>query len=54
MITKDFLQVKAKINKSNEIYKGKHFSFVTEDITLPNGVTSEIASPGLDSHCPAS
>ncbi len=43
MITKDFLQVKAKINKSNEIYKGKHFSFVTEDITLPNGVTSEIA-----------
>ena len=43
MITKDSLQVKAKINKSNEIYKGKHFSFVTEDITLPNGVTSEIA-----------
>jgi len=43
MITKDSLQIKAKINKTTEIYKGKHFSFVTEDITLPNGVRSEIA-----------
>jgi len=43
MITKDSNQAKAKINKTTEIYKCKHFSFVTEDITLPNGVRSEIA-----------
>jgi ADP-ribose pyrophosphatase len=36
-------QIKAKVNKSTEIYKGKHFAFVTEDVTLPNGVMSEIA-----------
>ncbi|UCD31513.1 MAG: NUDIX hydrolase [Desulfobacterales bacterium] len=43
MIDKNSLQGKAKINKSTEIYRGKHFSFVTEDITLPNGIESEIA-----------
>ncbi len=43
MITKNSFQAKAKINKSTEIYKGKLFSFVAEDITLPNGVRSKIA-----------
>ena len=43
MITKDSDQAKAKINQITEIYKGKHFSFITEDITLPNDVRSEIA-----------
>ena len=43
MISKNSFQPKAKINKSTEIYKGKLFSFVTEDITLPNGVRSNIA-----------
>lgn len=43
MIDQDSLQIKAKVNKSTEIYNGKHFSFITEDITLPNGITTEIA-----------
>ena len=43
MISENSLQEKAKINQSIEIYRGKIFSFVAEDITLPNGVRSEIA-----------
>lgn len=42
MIEKNSLRVRAKINRANEIYKGKHFSFVIENITLPNGVISEV------------
>ncbi len=43
MVTKDTFKTKAKINKSTQIYSGKLFSFVTEDVTLPNGVRSEFA-----------
>jgi ADP-ribose pyrophosphatase len=43
MIDQNLFEAKAKINRSTKIYSGKHFSFVTEDIILPNGVTSEIA-----------
>lgn len=43
MITKNSFQTKAKIKKFIEIYRGKIFSFVTEDVILPNGVRSEIA-----------
>ena len=43
MIDKNLCELKVKVNKSTEIFRGKHFSFVTEDITLPNGVNSEIA-----------
>lgn len=34
---------KAKINETREIYAGRVFSLVTEDITLPNGIRTEIA-----------
>ena len=34
---------KAKVNRTQEIYRGKLFSFVAEDITLPNGIRTEIA-----------
>jgi len=27
---------KAEVNRTREIYRGKLFSFVAEDITLPN------------------
>ena len=33
----------AKVNNSREIYRGRSFSFVTEDITLPNGNRTEHA-----------
>ncbi len=34
---------KAKVHKIETVYKGKLFSFVTEDITLPNGAKTEMA-----------
>ena len=34
---------KTKIHKTETLYKGKLFSFVTEDITLPNGNRTEMA-----------
>ena len=34
---------KAKVHKTETVYKGKLFSFVTEDITLPNGARTEMA-----------
>lgn len=33
----------AKVNETREIYNGKAFSFVAEDITLPNGTRTEVA-----------
>lgn len=33
----------AKINKANELYRGRLFSFMTEDVTLPNGSRTEMA-----------
>lgn len=34
---------KAKVHKTETVYKGKLFSFLTEDITLPNGARTEMA-----------
>jgi ADP-ribose pyrophosphatase len=34
---------KAHIHRSTEIYRGRHFSFITEDFTLPNGRRAEMA-----------
>jgi len=34
---------KAKVNRTNELYRGKLFSFFVEDITLPNVRRTEIA-----------
>jgi ADP-ribose pyrophosphatase len=34
---------KAFIHCRTEIYRGRHFSFVTEDLTLPNGRRTEMA-----------
>jgi ADP-ribose pyrophosphatase len=33
----------AKIHKTSELYKGRIFSFVTEDVTLPNDSRTEMA-----------
>jgi ADP-ribose pyrophosphatase len=34
---------KSRVNKTREIYHGRSFSFVAEEITLPNGVRTEHA-----------
>ena len=34
---------KAKVHKTETVYKGELFSFVREDITLPNGARTEMA-----------
>ena len=34
---------KAKVNRSEDVYRGRLFSFVTEDVTLPNGTRTEMA-----------
>ena len=34
---------KAVIHRRTEIYRGRHFGFVTEDLTLPNGRRTEMA-----------
>ena len=34
---------KAKVHKTETVYKGELFSFVSEDITLPNGARTEMA-----------
>ena len=34
---------KAHVHRCDEIFRGRHFSFVTEDLTLPNGRRSEMA-----------
>jgi len=34
---------KAHIHRWDEIFRGRHFSFVTEDLTLPNGRRTEMA-----------
>ena len=39
----NFFSKMAKINKTKEIYSGKIFSFVTEDVTLPNDSRTEMA-----------
>jgi ADP-ribose pyrophosphatase len=36
-------QKKAQIHKSNRLYKGRVFSFVAEDVTLPNDSRTEMA-----------
>jgi ADP-ribose pyrophosphatase len=33
----------ARIHRCHEIYRGRHFTFVTEDLTLPNGRRAEMA-----------
>jgi ADP-ribose pyrophosphatase len=33
----------AHIHRCTEIYRGRHFSFATEDLTLPNGRRTEMA-----------
>ncbi len=33
----------AHIHRRTEIYRGRHFSFATEDLTLPNGRRTEMA-----------
>ena len=33
----------AQVHKTNELYKGRIFSFVTEDVTLPNDSRTEMA-----------
>jgi ADP-ribose pyrophosphatase len=43
MDVKRRFQKKAKINRTDELYRGKLFSFVAEDITLPNGKRTEMA-----------
>jgi ADP-ribose pyrophosphatase len=43
MIFKEPNRIAATVNKTMEVYKGKHFSFVIEDIALPNDVKSEVA-----------
>lgn len=34
---------KAHAHRSTEIHRGRHFSFVTEELTLPNGRRTEMA-----------
>jgi ADP-ribose pyrophosphatase len=34
---------KAIVHRSSEIFRGRHFSFATEDLTLPNGRRTEMA-----------
>lgn len=34
---------KAQIHRSTEIFRGRQFSFITEDLTLPNGRRTEMA-----------
>ena len=34
---------KATVKNTSEVYKGRIFNFVTEDLTLPNGRNAEIA-----------
>ncbi len=34
---------KAEVHETKELYRGRQFSFVTEDVTLPNGSRSEFA-----------
>jgi ADP-ribose pyrophosphatase len=35
---------KAKVNKTSELHKGNQFSFIVEDVILPNGRRAEMAS----------
>jgi len=44
MVFKKRLREKATVNRTHELYRGKLFSFFTEDIILPNGTRSEIAT----------
>jgi ADP-ribose diphosphatase len=34
---------KGEVHETREIYRGKSYSFVTEDVTLPNGLKTETA-----------
>jgi ADP-ribose pyrophosphatase len=43
MNVKETHQKPAQVNLTHTVYNGKHFSFVTENITLPNGVETEMA-----------
>lgn len=33
----------ARVHATNELYRGRYFGFVTEDVTLPNGRRTEMA-----------
>ena len=44
MVFKKTRGEKATVNRTHEVYRGKLFSFFTEDITLPNGARTEIAT----------
>ena len=44
MVFKKTLRKKATVNRTHELYRGKLFSFFKEDITLPNGRRTEIAT----------
>jgi len=44
MDVKKMSRKKATVNKTHELYRGKLFSFFTEDVTLPNGTRTEIAT----------
>ena len=43
MTSETGLPPKAVIHRRTEIYRGRHFGFVTENITLPNGRRAEMA-----------
>ena len=43
MDVKGWFQGKAEVDGTNELYNGEFFSFVVEDVTLPNGEKSEMA-----------
>jgi ADP-ribose pyrophosphatase len=43
MIGNKTLRKKSTINRTQELYKGKLFSFFKEDIVLPNGIKAEMA-----------
>jgi ADP-ribose pyrophosphatase len=36
-------RTQAQIHATTELYRGRHFGFVTEDVTLPNGRRTEMA-----------
>ena len=43
MSEKESITEKARIHKTSEVYNGRIFSFVTEDVTLPNDSRAEMA-----------
>lgn len=43
MTSETGLPLKTHIHRRTEIYRSRHFAFVTEDLTLPNGRRTEMA-----------